>query len=112
MKRLKLIHNFLVHAKKEGWVKKNLATHLKAKKGKARLQPSPRRDSPETISLTQQGYTVIEAELAALKSKRLETIDEIRRAAADKDFRENAPLDAATRPSSYGTPASLSPYRT
>lgn len=34
-------------------------------------------------------------ELAALKSKRPQIIDEIRRAAADKDFRENAPLAAA-----------------
>ena len=38
---------------------------------------------------------MLEAELAALKSKRFEAIDEMRRAAADKDFRENAPLEAA-----------------
>ncbi|GAI52169.1 unnamed protein product, partial [marine sediment metagenome] len=37
----------------------------------------------------------LKAELAALKSKRSEAIDEVRRAAADKDFRENAPLEAA-----------------
>ncbi len=95
IKKLELIHAFLVHAKKEGWSKSNLATHLKAKKGKARLQSSFKRGSPETISLTQQGYAALEAELAILKSKRSEAIDEVRRAAADKDFRENAPLDAA-----------------
>ena len=33
--------------------------------------------------------------MATLKSKRSQAIDEIRRAAADKDFRENAPLEAA-----------------
>ena len=45
--------------------------------------------------MTQQGYAALKAELAALKSKRSEAIDEVRRAAADKDFHENAPLDAA-----------------
>jgi len=101
MNKLQLIHIFLVYAKKEGWIKRNLATHLKAKKGKTRLQSPPRRGSPETISLTQQGYAALEADLAALKSKRLETIDEVRRAAADKDFRENAPLDAAREQRSH-----------
>jgi transcription elongation factor GreA len=45
--------------------------------------------------LTRQGYAELETELAALKSKRLDAIDEVRRAAADKDFRENVPLEAA-----------------
>ena len=95
IKKLGLIQTFLVYARKEGWSKSNLATHLKAKKGKTRLQSSFRRDSPETLSLTQQGYATLKADLAALKSKRSEAIDEVRRARADKDFRENAPLDAA-----------------
>jgi len=94
-KKLKLIQAFLVYAKKEEWIKNNLSTHLKAKKGKAKLQPSFRQSSRETISLTQQGYDALKAELDALKSKRFEAIDEMRRAAADKDFRENAPLEAA-----------------
>ena len=37
----------------------------------------------------------MEAELTTLQSKRYEVIDEMRRAAADKDFRENVPLEAA-----------------
>ena len=101
IKKLELIHAFLVYAKKKGWSKSNLATHLKAKKGKARLRSSFRRGSPETISLTQQGYATLEAELAVLKSKRSEAIDEVRKAAADKDFRENAPLDAAKEQRSH-----------
>ena len=101
VKKLELIHAFLVYAKKAGWSKSNLATHLKAKKGKARLKSSSRRGSPETISLTQQGYAELEAELAILESKRTEAIDEVRRAAADKDFRENAPLDAAREQRSH-----------
>lgn len=95
IKKLGLIQAFLVYAKREGWSKSNLVPHLKAKKGKARSRSSFRRGSPETISLTQQGYAALKAELAALKNKRSEAIDEVRRAAADKDFHENAPLDAA-----------------
>jgi len=94
-KKLELIRAFLIYAKKEGWRKNNLAIHLKAKKGKSPLRSLSRQGLPETIYLTQQGYAELEAELAALKDKRPQAIDEIRRAAADKDFRENAPLEAA-----------------
>jgi len=90
---LELIRAFLLYAKKQGWSKTNLATHLKIKKVKARL-PSL-RDLPAPTSLTQEGYAKLKAELADLKNKRHQLIDEMRRAAADKDFRENAPLDAA-----------------
>jgi transcription elongation factor GreA len=49
----------------------------------------------EKPHLTRQGYDELKAELTALKDKRTQAIDEIRKAAADKDFRENAPLEAA-----------------
>ncbi len=95
IRKFELIRAFLMYAKKEGWIKSNLATHLKAKKGRTKFQPSSRRGLPQTISLTQQGYAELETELTALKDKRPKAIDEMRRAAADKDFRENAPLEAA-----------------
>jgi len=95
IKKLGLIRAFLVYAKKEGWSKTNLAAHLKTKKEKTRLPPLARQGLLNTISLTRQGYAELEAELATLKSKRPQAIDEMRRAAADKDFRENAPLEAA-----------------
>ena len=95
MKKLELIRAFLGFVKKEGWVKVNLAVHLKAKKGKAKSLSSVGQVLPETIPLTQQGYAELKAELAALKGKRPQVIDEMRKAAADKDFRENAPLEAA-----------------
>jgi len=95
-RKLELIRAFLTYAKKVGWSKTNLAIHLKAKKVKAGAQSSSvRRGLPETVTLTQQGYAELEAELADLKRKRPQLIEEMRRAAADKDFRENAPLAAA-----------------
>ena len=95
IKKLELIRAFLVYAKKEGWNTSSLAAHLKTRKGKTSLRSASRQDLPQTVSLTQRGYAELETELSALKHKRSEAIDEMRRAAADKDFRENAPLEAA-----------------
>lgn len=95
LSNIKQVRAFLAYAKKRGWSKTKLATHLKARKTKAKLpSPARRRLSPVT-PLTRQGYTELEAEIAKLKSRRLEVIEEMRKAAADKDFRENAPLNAA-----------------
>ncbi len=101
VKKLDLVRDFLAHAKKAGWTKSNLAIHLKAKKGKGKATSRSRQASLETISLTQHGYDEMKKELVALKSKRPQIIDEIHRAAADKDFRENAPLAAAREDLSY-----------
>ena len=94
VRKLELIRGFLVYAKKEGWSNDNLAIHLKARRGKTRVRPSSRRDTSKPISLTQQGHDELKAELTALLNKRTRVIEDMRRAAADKDFRENAPLDA------------------
>jgi len=93
-KKLELTRAFLAYARKQGWSKVNLATHLKARKTKNQLASSqgPKR---QPVSLTRQGYDDLQAELAEFREKRLGLIEDIRRAAADKDFRENAPLDAA-----------------
>ncbi len=95
IRKLEMLRAFLAYAKKEGWTKENLAIHLKARKGKTKARSSSKRGVPESVSLTQQGYDELKAELTALRNKRLGVIDDMRRAAADKDFRENAPLDAA-----------------
>jgi len=94
-KKLKLVRAFLVYAKKQGWCQINLAVHLKARKGKTTRRPKSGRIAPEAVRVTQQGHDEMKAELAALKEKRPQIIEEITKAAADKDFRENAPLDAA-----------------
>ncbi len=94
-KKLEMIRAFLSHAKKQGWCQKNLAGHLKAKKTRSASAGRARAGTPEAILLTPQGYAELKAELAELKSRRPALIEETRRAAADKDFRENAPLAAA-----------------
>ncbi len=89
------IRAFFSYIKKEGHLKTNLAIQLKAKRDKSKLSISSKDNPPTVISLTRQGYCNLESQLNALKSRRLEIIDEMRKAAADKDFRENAPLQAA-----------------
>jgi transcription elongation factor GreA len=92
-RKLEMVRAFLAHAKKAGWSRTNLGTHLKTRKSKA--APVAGRARPEAAALTQQRYDELTAELAALKKRSRELVAEIQRAAADKDFRENAPLQAA-----------------
>lgn len=91
--KLKLIRAFLTFAKRLGWSKTSLGVHLKTKRVKIK-QPKL-RGTRESVTLTPEGYAELEAELDSLKEKRHLIIAEIQRAAADKDFRENAPLAAA-----------------
>jgi transcription elongation factor GreA len=93
-KKVEQIRAFLAYARKKGWSETNLAAHLKAKKAKTRFQRA-KTDLAEPIALTRQRHAEMKAELDALRIKRLQVIDEMHKAAADKDFRENAPLQAA-----------------
>jgi transcription elongation factor GreA len=99
--KLGMVRNFLAYGKKSGWSKTNLATHLKAKKNKTSAKPAAKAAQREVITLTQERYDEIKQELATLQERSQELIKEIQRAAADKDFRENAPLAAAREERGY-----------
>ena len=91
---VKPIKSFLTYARKQGLSNTNLALHLKAKK----ISPKPGGICQTTqieATLTPEGYAELQKELADLKVQRSRLIEEIQKAAADKDFRENAPLHAA-----------------
>jgi transcription elongation factor GreA len=94
-RKLEIVRVFLGYAKKEGMTKSNLSTHLKSKKSKVKVNNCIKKDSPQKVSLTQQGYDKVIKDLGELKQQRPQAIEEVSKAAADKDFRENAPLDAA-----------------
>ena len=93
-KKFDVLRAFFAHAKKVGWSRTNLATHLKTKKGKTGPVGN-RRGKPEGAALSRQRYEELVAELDHLKTRSRELVKAIQLAAADKDFRENAPLDAA-----------------
>jgi transcription elongation factor GreA len=92
--KLGIIKNFLTYIHKQSMTRKNLAVHLKSKKTPPK-STSIKRRSHRKVLLTNQGYTDLQAELDSLKKERPRIAEELKKAASDKDFRENAPLEAA-----------------
>jgi transcription elongation factor GreA len=95
--KLVLLRAFLAYAKKAGWSQTNLGIHVKTRKGKTGPVKAPPRNMPEgvTVTLTQEKYDELTKDLENAKVKSLKLMKDIQTAAADKDFRENAPLHAA-----------------
>jgi len=92
---LNTVKAFLSFCYKQGLTSSNLAPHIRVKKPSARQQTPSAVKVEEPIILTREGHEELKRKLAALKEERPKISDELRRAAADKDFRENAPLEAA-----------------
>ena len=90
----KPVKSFLAYIWKRGFTGVNLATHLRAKKASLKVAALWQSSQSQT-TLTAQGYAKLEAELTKLKNQRSHVIEELQQAMSDKDFRENAPLDAA-----------------
>jgi transcription elongation factor GreA len=90
----KPLKSFLIYIRKQGFSSINLAPHLRAKKTFSKTA-AVWQGGQAQVTLTAQGYAKLERELASLRNQHSRVIDEIQRAAADKDFRENAPLAAA-----------------
>lgn len=95
-KRLAPVKAFLSFMKKEEWVVTGLASHLRVPRGhRSTTTRKSNSASAQGAQLSREGYDKLLAQLAALKDERVRLVDDIKRAMADKDFRENAPLDAA-----------------
>jgi len=93
-RRADYVRVFLVFMKKAGLLETNLAPHLRLRKGGARGTAAG-GPQPATVELTGAGVDALKSELESLVSQRSGVREEIRKAMLDKDFRENAPLDAA-----------------
>jgi len=96
----KPLKSFLTYIREKGFSNINLAPHLRAKKTSSKTA-AVWQSGQAQVTLTAQGYAKLEKELANLKSQRSRVIEEIQKAAADKDFRENAPLTAAREQKSH-----------
>lgn len=94
------VRAFLAFAKKEGLTPINLGVHLKVRRPPSGVAAAS-GSAPERIALTAEGHAAIRAELEALKAQRPRIAQELQQARADKDFRENAPLDAARQQQAY-----------
>ena len=91
--RLEVLRAFFAFIRKEGFAPTNLATHLRLRKTAAPAVGGG--VAIQEVHMTPDGHASLLAELANLRSQRPRVAEELRRAMADKDFRENAPLDAA-----------------
>jgi len=92
-KRADFVRAFLKWAKDQGVTAENLGIHLRVRKAsKSSANAQTIVDPP--IYLTQEGHDALVEELEQLKARRPLIQQDLARAMADKDFRENAPLDA------------------
>ncbi len=93
-KKIEPVRNFLTYAKKAKLTEVNLAPNLRISKTKKGPVKNSHKEA-EQVHLTSEGHAALKSELEALKNERPLVAEQIRHAAADKDFRENAPLEAA-----------------
>ena len=91
---VKPVKSFLVYIRKNGFTGASLAPHLRARRPSSKTGISWQA-TRRGATLTAQGYAELQSELASRKSQLPEIVEEIQKAAADKDFKENAPLAAA-----------------
>lgn len=93
-KKLEPVKAFLSYAKKEGIIKTSLAPHVRVRQTSQKT-PQHTKSKQQQVALTAEGHAQLKSQLAALEKERLHVAEELHLAAADKDFRENAPLEAA-----------------
>jgi transcription elongation factor GreA len=93
-KRADAVRALFVFAKKCGLTETNLGAHLRLRKGTA-SKSAARAEPAVAIEMGTAQRAALGAELESLKAQRPKILADLKRAMEDKDFRENAPLDAA-----------------
>ncbi|MDP6667573.1 MAG: transcription elongation factor GreA [Dehalococcoidia bacterium] len=94
--RLSAVKLFLAYLKKKGHIEINLAQHLRLRKSRTSASRAVSMVNPtRSVRLTQSGYNEMTKQLAQLQEERIKIVEDIQKAAADGDVRENAPLEAA-----------------
>jgi transcription elongation factor GreA len=92
------LKSFLSYAHKQKLMPDRLVTHVRVRKQTNSRSSGDSRTtvvSRNEVQLTAEGIVALTAELGSLKEQRPRIAADLRDAMADKDFRENAPLDAA-----------------
>ena len=94
--RIAAVKDFLNYVKKKGYIDISLAPHIRVRKPtlNAARGASVRRRTSE-VQITRQGYDEMVNRLESLRQETVRLADEIERAAASGDVRENSPLEAA-----------------
>jgi transcription elongation factor GreA len=96
-RRLEPVKTFLTSLKTQKLTAVNLGAQIRLRRPPTKRRAvENNRPEPEVVRVTEEGHARLSAELEQLERVvRPEVIEDLRRAAADKDFRENAPYDAA-----------------
>ena len=94
-KKLEPVKSFLAYLKRKGLIAVGLAPHLKASRSKSGTRRVYFKSVADHAELSPQGFANLQSRLEMLKQERTTVVADIGRAMADKDFKENAPLDAA-----------------
>ena len=96
-KKLSVARDFLNYIHSEGFTEANLGNHIRNKKGRRSGSVSLKSKIHEgyIVEISQEYHDSLEKELKVKYKERESVVDDINKAAADKDFRENAPLEAA-----------------
>jgi transcription elongation factor GreA len=95
--RLEPVKAFLTSLKTKKLTAINLGAHIRLRRPPARRRTAVEtRPEPEVVRVTEQGFARLTSELEHLENVvRPQVTEDLSRAFADKDFRENAPYDAA-----------------
>lgn len=86
------VRSYLAWLKKNGMTPTNLSTAIKVRRGEG---GGSSVTDPNAIQMTREGHEALLREVNELIDSRPQIAEALRLAMADKDFRENAPLDAA-----------------
>lgn len=90
------LRQFFTVARQRKLIDQPLATHVRVRRKTGSRAAMSSTAVVERVEITQTGYDQLQTELERLeKVEQPHARDEMQRAAADKDFRENAPYDAA-----------------
>jgi len=95
MEKIRPVKAFFSYVKKVGITEANLGVHIRVKRTARRRTQKKVAKKTDVIELTHNGLMELQQELDRLIAERPAIAKAINLAAADKDFKENAPLDAA-----------------
>ncbi len=95
--RVAALKAWFVYLKKKSYTEKNLGVHIRVRKSSARgAKRAPVVEHEEAlIEMTEDGLESLKHELDELNGSVSGLVEAVALAREDKDFRENAPLDAA-----------------
>ena len=93
--RLKPVKSFLSYLKDRKLTSVSLAPHLRVSKSKRDTRRVYFTAVAERAQLSPEGFANLQSRLEMLKEERVKVTADIHLAMADKDFKENSPLDAA-----------------